>query len=107
MSERKKARNSPLRDLMIELHNQGITVKFYDGRPGQENADVFFVQMPAGVSLAETCELLARIDRAMEQSVALSPSPKKLTYASALSYTQQINEMKGDAACQTIEKRKS
>ena len=28
-----KARNSPLRDYMLELHKRGIKVVFYEGRP--------------------------------------------------------------------------
>lgn len=96
MSERVRARQSPLRDLMLELHRLGIEVKFYDGRPGHPDADVFFVKMPAGFSMEETCKILSRIHKAMDESVGLRPQPL-LSYQSASAYIGQMDELERDS----------
>lgn len=101
MSERVRARQSPLRDLMLELHRLGIEVKFYDGRPGHPDADVFFVKMPAGFSMEETCKILSRIHKAMDESVGLRPQPL-LSYQSASAYIGQMDELGRDSSKKII-----
>lgn len=95
MSERERARQSPLRDLMLELHQSGIEVKFCKGRPGWEAADVFAVNLPAGLSLEESCSILARIYRAINESAESSP-PRLLSYKTAASFVEQVQELKRD-----------
>lgn len=92
MTERVRARQSPYRDLMLELHKQGVKVKFYSGRAGQENADVFFVQLPESMDLEDSCEILRRIDEAMARSIEQSP-PRLLSFASAIAFVENIESL--------------
>ena len=97
MSERVRARQSPLRDLMLELHKQGIEVKFYGGRPGQPDADVFFVKMPEDSTIEEHIEILRRVDEAMQKSAAAQP-PQLLSYKSASAYVETVRELERDSS---------
>jgi hypothetical protein len=104
VSERKRAKQSPLRDLMLELHSKGVTVKFYPGRPGQPDADVFYVSLPAGFGLENSVALLGQIDKAMIASSASTPK-QKLTRESALSYVSRLEQMKRDVENEHKDKR--
>ena len=96
MSERARARQSPLRDLMLELHQRGVKVKFYAGRPGKPDADVFFVELPDSMDLEDSIEILSRIDDAM--TLSSTPKPRsRLSYDDAAFYVQQRNAMEIEA----------
>ena len=92
MSERVRARQSPLRDLMLSLHRSGIEVKFYAGRPGQPEADVFFVKMPEGKSMEDHVSVLQQISQALNESAEASP-PQLLSYQSAAAFVEQIQQL--------------
>jgi hypothetical protein len=96
MSERVRARQSPLRDLMLSLHRSGIEVKFYAGRPGQPEADVFFVKMPEGKSMEDHVSVLQQISQALNESAEASP-PQLLSYQSATSFIERMDELERDS----------
>lgn len=74
-----RARNSPLRDYMLELHKRGIKVTFYEGRP--ENPDdrsqMFFVEMPTGYTIEDHVEILSEIQKALDRSATTSAAEGK------------------------------
>lgn len=101
MSERVRARQSPLRDLMLSLHRSGIEVKFYAGRPGQPEADVFFVKMPEGKSMEDHVSVLQQISQALNESAEASP-PQLLSYQSATSFIERMDELERDSSKKII-----
>ena len=89
---------------MLDLHAKGVSVKFYPGRPGQPDADVFYVSLPAGFGLENSFALLSEIDKAMIASSSSTPK-QKLTRESALSYVSRLDQMKKDIEDERKNKR--
>ena len=97
-----KARSSPLRDYMLELHKKGVKVTFYDGRPEVpgDRSQMFFVDMPRGYSIEEHVEILAKIHEAVKRSAEMTKDdpPAKLTRQVAEQYVSRLkmfNEVAG------------
>ena len=89
-----KARNTPLRDYMLELHKKGIKVVFYEGRPDVpgDKSQMFYVEMPKGYSIEDHVDILANIDKAMKMSVDMTKGdpPAKLTRQVAAQYVSRL-----------------
>ena len=83
-----KARNSPLRDKMLELHKSGIDVKFI----GEGSAQVFLVKMGRGVSLDDHFKLLEDIRISIDKSVE-SARDQKLTRQSAQEFVESMKKL--------------
>jgi hypothetical protein len=80
-----KAANSPLRDKMLELHKQGVDVKFI----GEGGAQVFMVKMKAGVSLSDHFKILEDVRLSINRSVEQRAS-EKLTSGSARQFVESM-----------------
>lgn len=97
-----RARNSPLRDYMLELYKRGIKVTFYEGRPEvpDDMSQMFFVEMPAGYSIEEHVEILAKINTAIKESAEMYKDlkPKKLTRQVASQYVSRLRKFKEDTS---------
>ena len=95
-----KARNSPLRDYMLELHKRGIKVTFYDGRPEVpgDRSQMFFVDMPKGYSIEEHVEILTKIHRAIKLSAEMAKDdpPARLTRQVAAQYVNRLKMFNED-----------
>lgn len=93
-----RAKNSPLRDYMLELHKMGIKVTFYEGRPEvlEDKSQMFFVEMPAGYSIEQHVEILRKIQSAIKLSAELvSKEPRaKLTRQVAANYVSKLKLFK-------------
>ena len=93
-----KAKNSPLRDYMLELHKKGIKVTFYEGRPENpaDRSQMFFVEMPAGYSIEEHVEILSKINKTLNASAETHKDdpPQKLTRQIASDYVTRLKLFK-------------
>ena len=93
-----KAKNSPLRDYMLELHKKGIKVTFYEGRPENpaDRSQMFFVEMPAGYSIEEHVDILSKINKALNESAMMHKDdpPQKLTRQVAADYVSRVKLFK-------------
>jgi len=89
-----KARNSPLRDYMLELHKRGIKVTFYEGRPEvpADRSQMFFVEMPKGATMEEHVEILAKVNKALKDSAGLTEGlpEEKLSRRVAMEYVSRV-----------------
>jgi len=82
-----KAKDSPLRDKMLELHRAGVDVKFI----GENGAQIFKVVL-GKQAMKEHIKILDEIWRAINASV-LSASTEKLTRQSALSFVEGMKKL--------------
>lgn len=82
-----KAKDSPLRNKMLELHRAGVDVKFI----GEDEAQVFKVVL-GKQTMEETEKILSDVWRAINASV-LSASTEKLTRQSALSFVEGMKKL--------------
>ena len=93
-----RARSSPLRDYMLELHAMGIKVTFYDGRPEvpDDKSQMFFVDIPKGYTIEQHVEILEKIHRAIRLSAELAAkeAPSKITRQVAASYVSRLKLFK-------------
>ena len=96
-----KARNSPLRDYMLELHKRGVKVVFYEGRPEipDDKSQMFFVDIPKGYTIEEHVEILAKINEAIRKSAEMTKGdpPAKLTRQVAAQYVSRLKMFNEDA----------
>ena len=83
-----KARNSPLRDKMLELHRKGVEVRFI----GEGSAQVFMVKIGRGVSLDDHFKLLEDIRRSINMSVNQA-NHEKLTRQSAQEFVESMKKL--------------
>jgi hypothetical protein len=83
-----KAANSPLRDKMLELHKQGVDVKFI----GEGGAQIFAVKMAAGLPLEDHFKTLEEIRLAINRSVEERAS-EKLTSGSARQFVESMKKL--------------
>jgi len=83
-----KAANSPLRDKMLELHRQGIDVKFI----GEGGAQIFMVKMNGGVSLDGHFKILEEIRLSINRSVE-ERSSEKMTRESAARFVEGMKKL--------------
>ena len=82
-----KAKNSPLRDKMLELHRAGVDVKFI----GENGAQVFKVVLGRQTE-EERIKTLSDIWMAINASVD-SVSTEKLTRQTALSFVEGMKKL--------------
>lgn len=82
-----KAKDSPLRNKMLELHRAGVDVKFI----GENGAQVFKVVL-GGQSMDEHLQMLDDIWEAMGSSIS-STSTEKITRQAALSFVEGIKKL--------------
>ena len=83
-----KAKDSPLRDKMIELHRAGINVKFIGG----DEAQIFVIDMKKGVEFSEYARILEEVWCSINRAVE-SASHAKLTRQSALSFVESMKKL--------------
>lgn len=83
-----KAKDSPLRNKMLELHKSGVDVKFI----GEGNAQVFLVKIRRGVSLDDQFKLLEDIRVSINESVE-SARNQKLTRQSAQEFVESMKKL--------------
>lgn len=82
-----KAKDSPLRNKMLELHRAGVDVKFI----GEDGAQVFKVML-GKQTMEETEKILSDVWRAINASV-LSASTEKLTRQAALNFVEGMKKL--------------
>ena len=82
-----KAKDSPLRNKMLELHRADVDVKFI----GKDGAQVFKVVL-GGQSMEEHIDILSGVWRAISASAA-SVSTEKLTRQTALSFVEGMKKL--------------
>lgn len=82
-----KAKDSPLRNKMLELHRAGVDVRFI----GENGAQVFKVVL-GKQTMEEHIRILGEVWRAINASVA-SVSTEKLTRQSALSFVEGMKKL--------------
>lgn len=82
-----KAKDSPLRTKMLELHKAGIKVEFV----GEGDAQIFKVVL-GGQTMEAHCKILDEVWRAINASV-LSASTEKITRQSALSFVEGMKKL--------------
>ena len=82
-----KAKNSPLRDKMLELHRAGVDVKFI----GENGAQVFKVVL-GKQTMEEHIRILGEVWKAINTS-ATSVSTEKLTRQTALSFVEGMKKL--------------
>lgn len=82
-----KAKDSPLRNKMLELHRAGVDVKFI----GEDGAQVFKVVL-GKQTMEETEKILSDVWRAINASV-LSASTEKLTRQAALNFVEGMKKL--------------
>lgn len=83
-----KAKNSPLRDKMLELHRAGVDVKFV----GDDDAQIFVVKIERGVSLDQHFAMLEEIRRSIDRSIVCR-SDKRLTRQSAQKFVENMKKL--------------
>ena len=82
-----KAKDSPLRNKMLELHRAGVDVRFI----GEDGAQVFKVVL-GKQTMEETEKILSDVWRAINASV-LSASTEKLTRQAALNFVEGMKKL--------------
>ena len=82
-----KAKDSPLRNKMLELHRAGVDVRFI----GEDGAQVFKVVL-GKQTMEETEKILSDVWRAINASV-LSASTEKLTRQTALNFVEGMKKL--------------
>ncbi len=83
-----KAKDSPLRDKMIELHRAGMNVKFIGG----DEAQIFVIDMKKGVEFSEYARILEEVRCSINRAVE-SAMHAKLTRQSALSFVESMKKL--------------
>lgn len=83
-----KAKNSPLRDKMLELHRAGVDVRFV----GDDETQIFVINMKEGVEFSEYARILEEVRCSINRSVE-SATPAKLTRQSALSFVEGMKKL--------------
>lgn len=82
-----KAKDSPLRNKMLELHRAGVDVKFI----GENGAQVFKVVL-GKQTMEEHIRILGEVWKAINTSAA-SVSTEKLTRQTALSFVEGMKKL--------------